>query len=99
MRRPPPVAHVVVHISFAHSIQRHVECPSLDVEGDTLRDVLEAVFQNNETLRSYVLDDQGSLRKHLAVFVDGQQITDPFRLSDAVPPDANVHVIQALSGG
>ncbi len=89
----------MVHISFAHSIQRHVECPPLTVEGDTLRDVLEAVFQENDRLRGYVLDDQGSLRKHLAVFVDGQQIADPFQLSDAVPPAATIHVIQALSGG
>ncbi len=89
----------MVHISFAHSIQRHVECPPLTVEGDTLRDVLEAAFKGNDKLRGYVLDDQGSLRKHLAVFVDGQQITDPFQLSDAVPPAATIHEIQALSAG
>ena len=89
----------MAHISFASSIQRHVECPPLDVEGHTLREVLDAAFQDNDKLRGYVLDDQGSLRKHLAVFVDGQQITDPFGLSDVVSPAATIHVIQALSGG
>ena len=89
----------MVHLNFANSIRRHVECPPVSVEGETLREVLEAAFQRNEKLRGYVLDDQGSLRKHLAVFVDGQPIADPFHLSDTVPATATIHVIQALSGG
>ena len=35
----------------------------------------------------------------IAVFVDGQPILDPRGLSDEVPADATIHVIQALSGG
>ena len=93
----------MVHVQFAHSIQRHVECPpvdvDVDVDGDTLREVFEAAFAGNDKLRGYVLDDQGSLRKHLAVFVNGKQIVDPFKLSDTVPGTATIHVIQALSGG
>ncbi len=89
----------MVHISFASSIQRHVPCSALTVKGDSVHDVLEAVFGQNDRLRGYLLDDQGSLRKHLAVFVNGQQIADPQTLSDAVPQDATIHVIQALSGG
>ena len=92
----------MVHISFADSIQRHVSCPPLTVEGDdvhNVHDVLEAVFGQHDRLRSYLLDDQGGLRKHLVVFVNGQQIADPRTLSDAVPSDATIHVIQALSGG
>ena len=89
----------MVHISFADSIQRHVACAPLTVDGDNVHDVLEAVFGQHGRLRGYLLDDQGSLRKHLAVFVNGQQIADPRTLSDAVPRDATIHVIQALSGG
>ena len=64
-----------------------------------LRDVLADVFATRERLRGYILDDQGSLRFHLAVFIDGQQIMDPKGLSDDVPDAADIHVIQALSGG
>ena len=86
-------------IRFTRNIQRHVECPDRDVEGATLRDVLECYFAGNERARGYVLDDQGRLRHHMAVFIDGQQLQDRDHLSDAVAPGAVIDVVQALSGG
>jgi molybdopterin synthase sulfur carrier subunit len=86
-------------IRFTRNIQRHVECPDRDVEGATLRDVLERYFAGNERARGYVLDDQGRLRHHMAVFIDGQQLQDRDHLSDAVAPGAVIDVVQALSGG
>jgi hypothetical protein len=35
----------------------------------------------------------------MLVFVDGQQIGDRDRLSDAVRPTSEIYVMQALSGG
>lgn len=89
----------MVHITFADSIQRHVPTPPVETPGGVLKDVFAEVFASREQLRSYILDDQGSLRLHLAVFVDGRQIADPRGLSDDVPNGAKIHVIQALSGG
>ena len=89
----------MVQITFADSIQRHVPTPPVETDGGVLRDVLAGVFATREQLRGYILDDQGSLRFHLAVFIDGDQITDPQGLSDEVPDSADIHVIQALSGG
>ena len=89
----------MVRVSFADSIQRHVPTPELEVGGGALRSVFAEVFASREQLRGYVLDDQGSLRRHVAVFVDGQPILDPRGLTDEVPADATIHVIQALSGG
>ena len=86
-------------IRFTRNIQRHVECPDRDVDGATLRDVLEKYFAGNERARGYVLDDQGRLRHHMAVFIDGQQLQDRDHLSDAVAPGAVIDVVQALSGG
>lgn len=45
------------------------------------------------------MDDQGALRRHMAVFVDGRQIKDRRGLSDAVGETSEVYVMQALSGG
>jgi hypothetical protein len=61
--------------------------------------VLDGVFAANPRLRGYVLDDQGALRRHMMVFVDGQQIEDRERLSDPVRPVSEIYVMQALSGG
>ena len=86
-------------VRFTQNIQRHVPCPPLEVEGGTLRDVLERYFQANEKARGYVLDDQGTLRQHMAIFIAGNQIQDRDSLSDPVPAQAVVDVVQALSGG
>ena len=64
-----------------------------------VREVLERVFADNPRLRGYVVDEQGALRKHMAVFVDGQQLVDRAAQSDAVGPGSEIYVMQALSGG
>jgi hypothetical protein len=89
----------MARVLFTPNIQRHVPCPPAEVAGRTVAEVLTAVFAVNERARGYVLDDQGALRKHMAVFVNGELIRDRLRLTDLVPPDGEVFVLQALSGG
>ena len=86
-------------VRFTRNIQRHVECPTRDVTGATLNEVLNAYFATNQRARGYVLEDDGRLRKHMAVFIDGQQIEDRDKLSDAVPTGSVVDIVQSLSGG
>lgn len=89
----------MANVHFTETIQRHVPSPPSTVAGTTVREVLEAVFASNPRARGYVLDEQNELRKHMAVFVDGRMIRDRTGLSDAVGPDAEVYIMQALSGG
>ena len=86
-------------VTFTPNIQRHVSCPATQVEGKTVRQVLDAVFEGNPQARGYVLDDQGAIRAHMVVFVDGHQIRDRQHLTDSVTGSAEVYVAQALSGG
>jgi molybdopterin synthase sulfur carrier subunit len=86
-------------VHFTQNIQRHVTCPSTEATGETVRAVLDSVFAVNERARGYVLDEHGALRKHMMVFVDGEQIQDRAQLSDAVQQNGEVYVMQALSGG
>lgn len=86
-------------VAFTHTLQRHVACPTVEVQGATVREALDAVWVVNPRARGYVLDEQGELRKHMAVFLDGRMIRDRAGLSDAVRPDSKLYVMQALSGG
>jgi molybdopterin converting factor small subunit len=86
-------------VHFTSNLRRHVDCPSVTVEGITVRQVLEGAFATNERLKTYVLDDQGHLRKHMRILVDGVAIRDLEKQSDAVKPTSEVWVMQALSGG
>lgn len=94
-----PSAPIMAHIFFAASIQRHIATPEREIDARTLGAAFEAVFAEQPRLRGYILDDQGALRAHLAVFVDGQRIRDRQRLSDALGKESRVYVVQALSGG
>jgi sulfur-carrier protein len=86
-------------VRFTQNIQRHVACPTRDVDGSTLRAVLDEYFRDNERARGYVLDDQGKVRQHMVVFIDGELVRDRDGLSDPVAPNSMIDVIQALSGG
>lgn len=86
-------------VSFTPALQRFLAAPSAEVEGTTVREALAAVFAARPPLRGYVLDDQGAVRRHVAVYVNGQPISDRRNLSDPVGPQDQVYVFQALSGG
>lgn len=62
-------------------------------------DALEGTFRANPRLRGYVLDDQGALRRHVAVYIGGRPVRDRLRLSDVVVAEDEIFVFQALSGG
>lgn len=86
-------------VSFTGNLKRHVACPPADVAGATVRAALDAVFAVQPQLRSYILDDQGRLRRHVNVFVNDQLVADRNGLSDAVAATDELFVFQALSGG
>jgi sulfur carrier protein ThiS len=91
----------VVRVCFTRSLVRHLPIPGegWTVDGDTVAEVLSAVFADAPTLRGYILNDQGAVRHHVAVFLDGMSIRDRRRLSDAVADGSEIQVLQALSGG
>jgi sulfur-carrier protein len=89
----------MARVVFTENLQRHVACPPTSAPGTTVRDVLEAVFAQNPRARGYVLDDRGELRRHMTVFVNGELVRDRAGLSDAVGPESEIYVMQALSGG
>jgi molybdopterin converting factor small subunit len=86
-------------VVFTANLERHVPAPAQTVPGGTVGEALEAVFAANPRLRGYILDEQGRLRRHVVVFVDGARLVDTARLGDPLREDSEVYVMQALSGG
>ena len=86
-------------IRFTSQLQRFTRTPEISTAAVTLRDALEACFGDNPALRGYILDDQGHLRTHVAVFIDGRMSHDRIRLNDPLQASSEVYVMQALSGG
>lgn len=86
-------------VHFTSHLRLHLSCESMPVDGTTVAEVLQQVFVAEPKLRSYVLDDQGRVRHHVMIFVDNSPIGDRAAQSDALKPDSEVYVMQALSGG
>jgi hypothetical protein len=68
-------------------------------DGATVAEVIDNLCLDHPQLRSYVLDDQGRLRRHIAIFVEGHQLRGRAALDYQVRPETEVFVFQALSGG
>ena len=85
----------MVRVCFTPNLRRHLPCPSLEASGDTVGDVLAQVFALQPRLKSYVLDDQSRLRRHVTVYLNDRKA----ELGTAVAAGDEVYVMQALSGG
>lgn len=89
----------MARVVFTSSLLRHVACPDCEVQAVTLKQALDAAFVQQPQVRDYVLTEQGQLRRHVVIFVDGVRVHDRRHLTDAVQPGSEIHVLQALSGG
>lgn len=89
----------VARITFTSHLRAVGPCTPTSYDGSTLAEVFDAVAVEYPLLMGYVVDDQGRLRKHIAVFIDG--VMQPRESALAVPLNhtSTVYVLQALSGG
>ena len=89
----------MAQIHFTQNLTRHVDCPSQELPAGTVAELLQRYFDERPDVRGFILDDQGQVRKHVKVIVDGRNLRDRSKLSDALNADSEVYVFQALSGG
>ena len=67
----------------------------VEVAGANVGEALDGLVREHPRLKSWVLDEQGRIRRHVNVFVDGARAD----LDVAVRPDSELNIIQAISGG
>lgn len=87
-------------IKFTNALKRFFPTlQEIDVTGDSLQDVLNNVEALYPGIKSYLLDEQGQLRKHVNIFINGNMINDRTTLTDVFTANSEIYIIQALSGG
>ena len=87
-------------VKFTKALKRFF--PNLQdtpAKGTSLADVLSEMETHYPGVKGYLLDEQGCLRKHVNIFIDGQLISDRRALSDSFSKDSEIYIMQALSGG
>ena len=65
----------------------------------SLASVLDEAFRPWPILASRVRDERGEIRRHVNVFVDGEDAKRAAGVQTPVSPTSTVHVINAVSGG
>ncbi len=87
-------------VHFTQALKRfYPDLQSSTIAADSVKELLKKLEQLYPGLKSYLLDDQGGLRQHVNIFVNGKMINDRDQQSDPLQPDSEVYIMQALSGG
>ena len=87
-------------VKFTSALNRFFpNLKEMEVQGNTVNHIIAAINKEIPGLNTYLLDDDGSLRKHVNIFVKDELIQDRAKLSDAVQEKDEVLIYQALSGG
>ena len=70
-----------------------------EVEGDTVQEVLDGLFDQFEELRARIADDDGSLRRFVNVYLAGEDIRFLDGVDTPVSDGAEITILPAVAGG
>lgn len=78
------------------SLRSYTRVSRVEAVGTTLGDLLADLDRQFPGIRFRMVDEQGRLRPHMRVFVNGQAVLEP---AQPLQPTDDVSIVQALSGG
>jgi sulfur-carrier protein len=70
-----------------------------EVDGATVQEVLDSLFDRFEELRDRIYDDDGSVRRFVNVYLAGEDIRFLDGLATPVSDGAEVTILPAVAGG
>ena len=68
-----------------------------EIEGATVIELMRGLEEAHSAIDGWILDERGSIRRHINVFVNGELAADGEET--AVGEDDRVDVLPAISGG
>lgn len=77
-------------------LRPYTQKSEIDAAGATLDALLNDIDQRYPGIKFRMVDEQGKIRRHIRVFVDGVQ---SFDLAQSLKDATGVQIVQALSGG
>lgn len=78
------------------ALQSYTKQDWVEADGATVADVLDDLERRFPGIRFRMIDEQGKIRRHMRLFSGGVMIST---LSQALRPENELLIVQALSGG
>ena len=78
------------------ALRSYTESSQAEANGATLAELLVELDRQYAGIRFRMIDEQDRVRRHIRIFINGEQVDDlkqPLRAND------DVAIVQALSGG
>ena len=72
---------------------------SLEIGGDSIRGVVDALVAQHPALKTQLLTDDGDLNRFVNVYVNGQDVRYLAGLDTPVTPTDEVRLLPAMAGG
>jgi hypothetical protein len=89
----------MARVHFTTWLRELVPDGPVQAQGSTVGEALDALWTLRPQVRGYVVDEQGRLRKHVCIFADGTRLQHAAALQHRIGPEAELYVMQALTGG
>ena len=78
------------------ALRSYTETGEVEVRGATLGTVLLELDRQYAGIRFRIIDEQDRVRRHIRLFINGEQVHD---LARALKASDELVIVQALSGG
>jgi sulfur-carrier protein len=90
----------MVTVKFTSALKRfYPDLTDTRVKEGSVASIVQQLNNTYQGLDSFLLQEDGSLRKHVNIFIEEELINDRVSLSDEVASNQEVLIFQALSGG
>ena len=82
-------------VNLRAPLKQRVGTSSMEVSGATVTEVVRALETAAPSIKGWVADEQGRVRRHVNIFVNGEPASD----GDPVAPGDRIDIIHAITGG
>jgi len=90
----------LIKVKFTSALKQFFpDLRAQEFQGTSIKEIIASIEAIYPGMQNYLLEEDGSLRKHVNIFVRDEMMTDRDTLSDTLTEGDEVLIFQALSGG
>jgi molybdopterin converting factor small subunit len=90
----------LVKVTFTSALKQFFpDLSAQELEGASIKEIIMSIESIYPGMQDYLLEEDGSLRKHVNIFIRDEMMVDRHKLSDTLTDGDEVLIFQALSGG